>query len=59
MALEQFEEGWFPFSKSGDESVEGCHAACELLDVLDSLWSIHGCDGGDLLRICFNLGDKQ
>jgi hypothetical protein len=49
MMLEQFEEGYSPFSKSGDESVQSYHVACELLDILDRPWSIHGCDGGDLL----------
>jgi hypothetical protein len=52
MELEQFEEGKSPFSKSGDESVQSCHAAGELLDILDHLWSIHGCDGVDLLWTC-------
>jgi hypothetical protein len=54
MVLEQFEEGWSPFSKSGDELIQSCHAACELLDVLDHPWSIHGCDAGNLLWVCFN-----
>jgi hypothetical protein len=34
MELEQFEEGKSPFSTSGDESIQSCHAACELLDIL-------------------------
>jgi hypothetical protein len=51
VALEQFEEGYSLFSKSGDECVQGCHAACELLDILDRPWSIHDCD---LLWVCFN-----
>jgi hypothetical protein len=48
MEIEQFEEGKSPFSKSGDELIQSYHAACELLDVLDHLWSIHGYDGVDL-----------
>jgi hypothetical protein len=52
--LKQFEEGKSPFSKSGDESIQTCHAACELLDVLYQPWSVHGFDGVDLLRVCFN-----
>jgi hypothetical protein len=52
--LEQFEEGSSLFSKSGDESIQSCHAAYELLDILDCLWSVHGCDSVDLLRVCFN-----
>jgi hypothetical protein len=39
---------------SKDESVQCCHVAYELLDVLDRPWSIHGYDGGDLLQVCFN-----
>jgi hypothetical protein len=53
VVLEQLEEGQSPFSKSGDESVQNCHAASELLDILDHLWGFHGCDGIDLLWICF------
>jgi hypothetical protein len=52
--LGKFEEGKSRFSKSGDESIQSCHATCELLDVLYRPWSIHGCDGVDLLRVCFN-----
>jgi hypothetical protein len=54
MELEQFEERKSPFSKSRDESIQNCHAACELLDVLYHPWSVHGSDGVDLLWVCFN-----
>jgi hypothetical protein len=52
--LDQFEEGYTPFSKPRDESIQSCHAACELVDVLDHPWGIHGCDGIDRLRVGFN-----
>jgi hypothetical protein len=54
MELEQFEEGKSPFSKLGDKSIQNCHAACELLDILYHPWSVHGYDGVDLFWVCFN-----
>jgi hypothetical protein len=54
VVLEQLEEGQSLFSKSGDESVQSCHAASELLDVLDHLRCILGCNSIDLLWIFFD-----
>jgi hypothetical protein len=38
----------------GDESIQSCHATCELLDVLDHPCSIHGYDDVDLLWVGFH-----
>jgi len=51
LSLEELEEGQVSFTKPAQEVVQGCHAACKLLDVLDSSWSVHGHDGVDLLWI--------
>ena len=55
LLFQELEEGKAPFSKSRQESVQGCHAACKLLDIHDGSWSIHGHDGVDLLWIGFNF----
>ena len=49
LSLEELEEGSASFTKPGQESVQGCHATCKLLDVLDGSWGVHGHDGIDLL----------
>jgi hypothetical protein len=54
VAFEQFEEGYSLFSKSRNKSIQGRHIACELLDILDRSWSVHVCNGSDLLQVCFN-----
>ena len=54
LLFEELEEGQSLFTKLGQELVQGCHAAYELLDVLDSSWGVHGHDGIDLLWIGLN-----
>src|SRR6185312_17241152 len=54
LSLQELEEGYAPFAKPGQESIQGCHAAYNLLDVLDGSWGVHGHDGIDLLWVSFN-----
>jgi hypothetical protein len=61
LPLQELEERKSSFRKSGDESVKGCHAPCELLDIFNHLWGPHVGDCGDLLRVGFNslVGDDE
>ena len=47
LSLEELEEGYAPFTKPGQEPVQGRHAAREFLNVLDGSWSIHNHDSID------------